>query len=123
MITTETIRRDLREIRHYCTRKKVIDEAGERIGNNTVLDTLTKYNAAIRTAPLRLYEIYAGLYIDGCTQEQYAESVGYTPEYIQSLNTKLVKYFQSAIDKQMPSCKCYVGQVSPEVIRQLRKSN
>ena len=65
MITTETIRRDLREIRHYCSRKKVFDEAGERIGNNAVLDTLTKYNAAIRTAPLRLYEIYAGLYIDG----------------------------------------------------------
>lgn len=50
MITTETIRRDLREIRHYCSRKKVFDEAGERIGNNAVLDTLTKYNAAIRTA-------------------------------------------------------------------------
>ena len=42
-------------------------------------------------------KIYAGLYIDGCTQEQYAESVGYTPEYIQSLNTKPVKYFQSAM--------------------------
>ena len=98
MVATETIRHDLREIRHYCSRKKVFDEAGTRIGSNTILDTLAKYNAAVRTAPVRLYEIYAGLYIDGCTQEQYAESVGYTPEYIQSLNTKLVKYLQTVME-------------------------
>ena len=59
---------------------------------------MAKYNAAIRTVPVRLYEIYVGLYIDGCTQEQYAESVGYTTEYIQSLNTKLIRYLQTALD-------------------------
>ena len=59
---------------------------------------MEKYNAAIRMAPVRLYEIYIGLYIDGCTQEQYAESVGYTTEYIQSLNTKLIRYLQTALE-------------------------
>ena len=59
---------------------------------------MARYNAAIRTVTVRLYEIYVGLYIDGCTQEQYAESVGYTTEYIQSLNTKLIRYLQTALD-------------------------
>ena len=62
------------------------------------MDTMARYNAAIRTAPVRLYEVYVGLYIDGCTQEQYAESVGYTTEYIQSLNTKLIRYLQTALE-------------------------
>lgn len=97
-ISAENIRRDLREIRHYCSRKKVFDAAGELIGNSAILDTMAKYNAAICTAPVRLYEIYVGLYIDGCTQEQYAESVGYTTEYIQSLNTKLIRYLQTALE-------------------------
>ena len=94
MITSEQIREDLREIRYYYTRKASLDDASRSIGDSAARQLVEKYNRAIRMAPLRLYDIYACLYIRGQTQEELAYELSYTPQYIRKLISQLPSYFK-----------------------------
>ena len=94
MITSEQIREDLREIRYYYTRKASLDDASRSIGDSVVRQLVEKYNRAIRVAPLRLYDIYACLYIRGQTQEELAYELSYTPQYIRKLINELFAFFK-----------------------------
>ena len=58
MVSLDNIREDLKEIRYYYTRKEVFDEAFKSIGVNVSLEKVYRYNDAIKTAPLRLYDVY-----------------------------------------------------------------
>ena len=69
MLAIEKIREDLVEVRYYYTRKKVLDEAMESVGTNTILGKVKKYNEAMRTAPPLLYDLYVCLYTRNFTQE------------------------------------------------------
>lgn len=53
----------------------------------------------MQTAPIKLYDLYAGLYIKGYTQEAYSIVVNYTPEYIQMLHKQLLQFLQSHIEE------------------------
>lgn len=97
VITPECVRKDLRDIRYYYSRKTELDAAAKELGALTVKRTAEKYNCAIREAPLILYDLYSCLYIRGQTQEAVAIELGYTPQYIRKLVNRLFTYFQKNI--------------------------
>lgn len=100
MITLNEIRKDLKEIRYYYLRKKMFDEAFESTGVNTVVEKVKKYNALAVTATPKLYDLYVSLYIRNHTQESLSDELGYTPEYMQMLNKRLLKFLQEKINEK-----------------------
>ena len=62
MITVKEIRDDLKDIKYYYSRKEKIDKASESVGANEIYKKVEKYNKAICKAPLRMYDLYVGLY-------------------------------------------------------------
>lgn len=97
MLTVEEVKRDLRDIRYYYSRKGELDETEKMLGQLAVKRTAAKYNLAVRDAPLRLYDLYASLYMRGLTQEGAALELGYTPQYIRKLISSLIAFFQKNI--------------------------
>lgn len=97
MKTLNGIREDLKEIRYYYARKQAMENGFLSTGKNGVVAKAEKYNQAIQTAPIRLYDIYVGLYVNNYTQEAYSMELNYTPEYIQRLNKQLLKFLQGVI--------------------------
>ena len=95
MISAEQLRADLWEIRYYYSRKEFLDDASHSIGPLPIKRILENYNCAIRKAPLRLYDLYACLYIRGQTQEAIALDLGYTPQYIRKLINELFIFFKN----------------------------
>ena len=93
------IRSDLANIRYYYARKEVFDKAEISIGKNAVIDVAKKYNAAIRTAPPRLYDLYISLYIMNNTQESLAAEMNYSLQNIQLHHTNLVLFLQKQISE------------------------
>lgn len=97
MVSSEQIRKELQEIRYYYTRKDSLEEASYSIGPIPIKRILEKYNCAIREAPLRLYDLYACLYIRNETQEAIANEWGYTSQYIRKLICRLFSYFKQKL--------------------------
>ena len=91
LITSEQIRNDLREIRYYYARKDKLALPIKKIAE--------KYNSIVREAPLRLYDVYACLYIRGQTQEELASELGYTPQYIRKMIIQLLAYFKKKLNE------------------------
>lgn len=96
-MTLNEIREDLREIRYYFTHKAAFDNAVKLIGTNAVVEKVERYNKIFQNAPARMYDLYLGLYVNGYTQEAYAEEAGYCPQHIQELNKQLVLYLQKVM--------------------------
>ena len=100
MKTLNEIREDLRNIRYYYSRKKVIDEGFENTGVNSFVDTVELYNNIMKQAKPRFYDLYVSLYVKNNTQESLADELCYTPEYVQMLNKKLLKFLQESLNKE-----------------------
>ncbi|MDE6473625.1 MAG: hypothetical protein K2L70_00800 [Clostridia bacterium] len=101
MLTIAIIREDLKDIRYYYLRKATFDEARSFTGRmNEILDKVNMYNEAMQKASPRLYDLYYSLYIKNHTQESLSEELGYTPQYVQRLNKRLLKYLQSVVVKE-----------------------
>ncbi len=101
MLSLSVIREDLKDIRYYYVRKNMFDEACAFTGKmNEILNTVNLYNDAMQKASPRLYDLYYSLYIKNHTQESLSEELGYTPEYVQKLNKRLLKYLQTAVVKE-----------------------
>ena len=98
MRSAEEVKCDLCDIRYYYFRKARLDEAAKLLGGLSVRRTAEKYNFAIMSAPLRLYDLYASLYVAGSTQEAVALELGYTPQYIRKLIAELIAFFQKNIN-------------------------
>ena len=89
------IREDLKNIRYYYARKKLFDEAFQSTGMNEIVEIVNKYNEYIKSAPPNLYDLYVSLYLKNHTQESLSDELGYTQEYIQMLNKRLLKFLQN----------------------------
>lgn len=100
MITLNEIRNDLKDIRYYYARKKMFDEAFASIVENEIIIKVKRYNDAVMSASPRLYDLYISLYVKNHTQESLSNELCYTPEYIQMLNKKLLKFLQSKLSEQ-----------------------
>ena len=98
MITLNEIKEDLKNIRYYYMRKDTFEEARNFTGRmNGILAKVNRYNDIMQEAAPRLYDLYYSLYIRNHTQESLSEELGYTPEYVNKLNKKLLQFLQSAI--------------------------
>jgi hypothetical protein len=97
MLTLAEIRMDLKDIRYYYSRKEIFDKAFKEVVSNSILDKVQKYNNTMNTAPLWMFDLYLSLYVKNFTQESLAFDLGYTPEYIQKQNKKLLLFLQSEI--------------------------
>ena len=100
MLSVETIRKDLKDIRYYYSRKDIFDEVEYNVGKTLMLEKIEMYNKAVCSAPIQLYDIYISLYLHNNTQESLSEILGYTLETISRLNSKLVKFLQKTIEKE-----------------------
>ena len=98
-MTTEHIRRELQDIRYYYSHKAMFDRALDCVAKSTAVGLAEKYNAAIVSAPPRLYALYLSLYIGNDTQASLAEKRGCSEGYIRNLNRQLYAFFQSAFEK------------------------
>jgi len=92
------IRKDLKEIRYYYSRKDIFDKAIGGEGVNAVIAKASKYNELMQIAPPRLYDIYVSLYVRNYTQEGLSVELGYTPEYVQLQHKKLLLYIQERLE-------------------------
>jgi Predicted transcriptional regulator len=108
MPTLKEIRDDLKDVRFYYSKKNSLDNAFENVVVNDVFDKVNKYNDAVKSAPVRLYDIYLGLYVQNNTQFALSEELGYTPDYIRRLNRKLCEYFQKVFAKE--KCSGHLGE-------------
>lgn len=71
MLSPECVRKDLRDIRYYYSRKKELDDVVKELGALPVLRTVERYNCVIE--------------------------LGYTPQYVRKLVNRLNTYFQKNI--------------------------
>jgi len=95
------IRKDLRYIRYYYTRKSTFDEALNILGEtNDIVYKVKIYNKFMQNAPPRLYDIYYSLYVKHNTQESLASELSFTPEYVQKLNMQLLRYIQKYMKEE-----------------------
>lgn len=98
-MTVKEIKAELIEVRYYYLHKAAFDGAVKLIGNNSVMNKVDKYNKIMQSAPARFYDIYIGLYVNGYTQEAYAEEMGYCPQHICELNKNLITYIQKQLNQ------------------------
>jgi hypothetical protein len=95
MLTLTQIKEQLNAIRYYYANEENINNIALKVGENELREIVDKYNTAILSAPIRLYDVYAKLYVYGNTQEGLANMLNYSPQYIHKLNKQLLLYFQS----------------------------
>lgn len=100
MITMEIIKSELEDIKYYHSRRESFDKAFDAVGKNTILQTLERYNKVICFASPKLYEIYVYLYIKCCTQEETAEELCYSVNYVYKLNKKMLEFFYDNMNKE-----------------------
>lgn len=96
-MTIPEIRKELKEVRYYYSRKPIFDRAMREVSNQSILELVKKYNSAVSTAPPKLYDIYISLYVNNNTQEALSEELDYSPDYVHKLNNKLVKFLQEQL--------------------------
>ena len=98
MISTERVRRDLKDIRYYYARKAILDSVKGDVGINKVRSMVDRYNKIILNAPLYLFDLYVCLYVKGYTQDKLAFELNVSSQYVHSQNKKLVEFLQSHYD-------------------------
>lgn len=98
-MTVKEIKAELNEVQYYYMHKGAFDGAVKLIGSNSVLEKVERYNRIMQTAPAKYYDLYIGLYVNGYTQEAYAEEMGYCPQHICVLNRNLIKFIQKQLEQ------------------------
>ncbi|MDD4816187.1 MAG: hypothetical protein PHQ62_03530 [Clostridia bacterium] len=100
MLSQKTIRQDLKNIRYYYSRKDTFDELSLCLGDNAILEKIENYRRAVRSAPPKLYDLYALLYLQNNTQYSLSQKLGYTIEHISRVNSQLIKFLQKNLDNK-----------------------
>lgn len=100
MITIETIKQQLENIRYYYGRKETFEKAFNFLGKNSILQTVDTYNQAICHASPRLYEVYIAIYINCCTYELAAETLGFSVSHIYRVNREIIDFFYNEFNKE-----------------------
>lgn len=99
-MTLATIREDLRDIKYYYMRKDDFEKIFSKTGGHDIIEKIERYHQAMKHSSLKLYDLYISLYIECHTQESLSNKLGYTPEYIQMLNKKLLKFLQNSLSEK-----------------------
>lgn len=96
-MNNKEIRKDLKEIKYYYLREKDLQLANKIMGSSQIVEKIEKYNDIVKTMPPQLLDIYLGLYVQGETQENLAEEMGFCVDYIRKKNKNLITYLSNAI--------------------------
>ncbi len=96
-MTIQQVKKDLRSIRYYYSKQKDFETAARTVGMNEIAETAERYNAAVRKAPIRLYDVYVSLYIHNNTQLVLSFDWDCTAEYIRRLNKQLCEFLQKQL--------------------------
>lgn len=91
-MSEEQIKEDLRELKYYYSHKSSVEEHFKVTGTTGVKNLARRYEAAIRLAPVRLYDLFGCLYIQCKTQEELAIDFGCSTEHIRRLNKELYAF-------------------------------
>lgn len=91
------VRNDLKSIKYYYDRQTDMDIACKTVGQSAIKRLVDKYNAAIKEAKPQLLDLYAGLYINGSTQEVFAEDSFVSAMTIHRRHAELIQYFLKAL--------------------------
>lgn len=94
------VRRELKELRYYYSRKSNMDKLFHETGETEVVSMVKRYNEYIKSAPVRMYDLYGCLYLQNKTQEAVAIELGYTQEYIRRLHNKLMAFLCECLKKE-----------------------
>lgn len=95
-----TIRKELKDIRYYYSRKSTLDKALEILPEQSeIMKLINLYNKIMRTASPKLYDIYYSLYIKNHTQESLSYELGYSEDYVYRANRKLLLFLQEEFNK------------------------
>lgn len=100
MLSEKTIRKDLKDIRYYYSRKDIFEKASICLGENAILEKIENYRKAVRSAPPKLYDLYALLYLENNTQNSASEKLSYTIEHISRVNSQLIKFLQKNLENK-----------------------
>lgn len=95
MLSLKEIRQDLHDIRYYYTRKDAFDNSGL---SNHITEKVKRYNAAVKNAAPRLFDLYVCLYIHSNTQEVAADELSWSAVYVQKLHTRLLLFLQTQLN-------------------------
>lgn len=97
MLTLETIRADLKEIRYYYMRESQFNTAFEQVASNAILEKVQRYSEAVKSAPIKLYDLYINLYTKNYTQEAFAIELSYSPQHVQVMHKKLLLFLREEL--------------------------
>lgn len=100
MVTTETVKTDLEEIKYYYENQKELEIAARSIGECGVASKVKRYNEAITHAPVKLYRLYTALYINGISQFEYALNIDRSKNRVYIANRELRRYFADYFNRQ-----------------------
>jgi len=101
MLNIAEIRDELKQIKYYYSKKELFDKSFQVTGGNIIIDKANHYNQILTLAPPQLYEVYVALYVQNHTQESFADTLCYSPQYVQILNKKLLKFIQLNYNKSI----------------------
>ena len=97
MITDKKVKSDLESIKFYYANQQSFDIAVNSIGECAVIETVKRYNEAIKDAPAMLFDLYVSLYVMGQTQLEVALDWERCADYVYKQNIKLRKYLSERI--------------------------
>ena len=89
----------LKEIQYYYAHEKEFARADRIVGQSNVREKAVRYNAAVRTAPPVLYDLYVSLYVYYNAQAVAAEDMDYSVSHIKRLNRRLCEFLATALNR------------------------
>lgn len=95
-MTMQEIKSDLREIQYYYAHAKEFESAVKIVGQNRIAEKIERYNATVRNAPPRLYDVYLSLYVYYNTQIVAADDMDCSVAHVKRLNRQLCEFFLKA---------------------------
>lgn len=95
-MTIQEIKSDLKEIQYYYAHEKDFERANKIVGQNRITEKAEKYNAAVRNASPRLYDVYLSLYVYYNTQIVAADDMDCSVAHVKRLNRQLCEFFLKA---------------------------
>lgn len=98
-MTVEDVSSDLKEIQYYYAHEKEFARADRIVGQSNVREKADRYNAAVRTAPPVLYDLYVSLYVFYNTQTVAAEDMDYSLSHIKRLNRQLCEFLATPLNR------------------------
>jgi len=96
-MTLDEIRKELKEVRYYYANRERLCKLFKEFEYNSVYEKAKKYEYAIKTAPIMLYDLFFETILFGKTQDAVSKEWHYTIEHVNRLNKKMLIHLQNNI--------------------------